>query len=118
MDYLTGVVLSGITYDLVKNGFQISAINLKSKLKNWLTSDQDLEILAARINSINQLEDLNESAICKRLETDSIVQNLIVNIKRDNFVSNVTQYHSGTGDNISGDKVINQTNHYDAKVTR
>lgn len=111
MDYLTTTMLSGVVYDVIKKGFQVSIITLKSKLKNWFIADHDLEILVERINNIEQLEDLNESAICKKLEKDSVIKNLLVNIQQDNSTSQVNQSHSGYGDNVAGDKVINQNNY-------
>lgn len=111
MDYLTTTMLSGVIYDVIKKGFQVSIITLKSKLKDWFITDHELEILVERINNIEQLEDLNESAICKRLEKDCVIKNLLVNIQQDNSTSQVNQSHSGYGDNVAGDKVINQNNY-------
>lgn len=111
MEYLTSTMLSGMTYDLIKRGLYISVDTLRNKLKDWLINDEDIKVLVERINSIDQLEDLNESAISRRLEDDSILQKTLVNIKQDNSISQVTQTHSGRGDNVAGNKVINQNNY-------
>lgn len=107
MEYLTETVLSGMVYDLIKNGVQISALNLKDKLKRWLISDYDLEVLAKQINEISMLEDLNEAAICRKLQQNPTVQSLIVNVHQQKTVKNIKQKHKGSGDNVGGDKVTN-----------
>lgn len=111
MEYLTTTILSGMTYDLIRNGLQISTMTLKEKLKNWLISDSEVEILVKQINDIDQLEDLNELAICRNLDKNPTIQELIINIPQDNSNNKVTQNHSGRGDNIAGNKVINQNNY-------
>ena len=105
MEYLSAAILSGITYDLVRKGIQISTSSLKAKLKNWLIKDEDIEVLAQRINEIRDIEDLSESAISKKLEQDPIVQKLIINTKQDNINSQISQINYGDGDNFGGDKV-------------
>lgn len=107
MEYLTETVLSGVVYDLVKNGLQVSTLTLKDKLKRWLINDYDLKVLAKQINEISMLEDLSEAAICRNLQKNSTIQSLIVNIQQDISTKNISQNHSGSGDNIGGDKVIN-----------
>lgn len=107
MEYLTETVLSGMVYDLVKNGIQVSTLTLKDKLRRWLISDSDIEILAKQINEISMLEDLSEVAICRKLQQNPTVQSLIVNVHQDQTVKNIKQKHTGSGDNVGGDKVIN-----------
>lgn len=107
INYLSSTVLSGVVYDLVKGGLQVSTLTLKDKLKNWLINDHDIRVLAEQINEINMLEDLSELAICRKLEENSTIQSLIVNIQQDRSISNINQNHSGSGDNVGGDKVIN-----------
>lgn len=107
MEYLSETVLSGVVYDLVKNGLQISTQNLRERLRGWLINDNDLMILAKQINEIDVLDDLSESAICKRLEKNSVVQDLIFNIQQSESTTNISQNHSGSGDNIGGNKIIN-----------
>lgn len=107
MEYLSETVLSGVVYDLVKNGLQISTQNLRERLRGWLINDNDLMILAKQINEIDALDDLSESAICKRLEKNSVVQDLIFNIQKSESTTNISQNHSGSGDNVGGNKIIN-----------
>ncbi|WP_435979500.1 GapS6a family protein [Psychrobacter sp. DM4] len=107
MEYLTETVLSGMVYDLVKNGIQVSTLTLKDKLKRWFINDSDIEILAKQINEISMLEDLSEAAICRKLQQNPTVQSLIVNVHQEQTVKNIKQKHKGSGDNVGGDKVIN-----------
>lgn len=105
MEYLSATILSGITYDLVRKGIQVSTSSLKAKLQNWLINDEDIEVLAQHINEIRDIEDLSESAISKKLEQDPIVQELIVNTNQENINSQISQINYGDGDNFGGDKV-------------
>lgn len=108
MEFLTSTILAGIAYDLIKNGTLISLESLKNKLKGWLISDENLKILSQKINNIDNLDDLSEKAISKQLEQDTTVTQILANIQQDKSANIITQTHFGSGDNVGGDKIINQ----------
>lgn len=110
MEYLTSVVLSGLTYDLLKEGFKIKASTLKEKVRGWVFTEDELEVLATHINQIPNIEDLNESAIARNLDKDLTIQNILNNSKQVISGNTINQSHSGTGHiagrdiNINNDK--------------
>lgn len=108
MEYLTSVVLSGLTYDLLKEGLRIKADTLKKKIRGWVFTEDELEVLATHINRIPNIEDLNESAIARNLDKDPIIQNILSNSKQVILENTINQSHSGTGHMAGRD--INITN--------
>ena len=117
MEYLTTTMLSGVTYDLVKNGIKISAESLRNKLRGWLISDEEIKTLVARLNTIENIERLDERELAKRIEDQPSIHNILINAQQDrsvnknstldNSVNEAVQNHSGSGHNISGNVTFN-----------
>lgn len=108
MEYLTSVVLSGLTYDLLKEGIKVKASTLKEKIRGWVFTEDELEVLATHINQIPNIEDLNEAAIARNLDKDPIIQNILSNSKQVVTENTIAQSHSGVGHMAGRD--INITN--------
>lgn len=106
MDFITGSILSGILYDMLKHQTSLTADNIKQKLRNWLVDD----ILAAKLeNELQKLQlsdSMSETAITKSLTNSSTVAALMKEIKPAKETI-ITQTHTGTGDNIAGNKITN-----------
>lgn len=111
MDALTTSIIANIVCSLIVKGYQVTSKHLKSKLQGWSISDDEIKLIASRINEIEEIEDLNEKAIAKRLDKDDVIQKIIQNIKQDYSFKQMNQSHYGEGDNIAGDKVITQNNY-------
>lgn len=107
MEYLTSAVFSGIVYDLLKTNIQISANLLKDRLKGWLIDDNELRSLSERINSINNATEMSEKALEKQFDNDPLVKQILINTKQNNSNNTITQNHTGEGDNVAGNKVVN-----------
>ena len=103
---VTSAILSGIVYDFVKKSTKITLEKFKSKVKGWLIDDETAEELVNRINQIHGLEDLNESAIARKFEQDKSIMNLLKTIQLAPSINQVIQTHSGSGDNVAGDKHV------------
>lgn len=106
MDFLTSTVLSGMLYDGFKIGASLTAGFLKEKLQGWLFDDALLEQLIDRLKEL-ELDDLAEHAIERKINASPAILSCIKEIKIDQNIDSVTQFHSGSGDNIAGNKVIN-----------
>ena len=104
MDFLTSTVLSGMLYDGFKNGAKITASFLKEKLQGWLFDDVVIGQLADRLKVL-ELDDLAEHVIERKINESSNVLDCIKEIKIDQNIGSVTQVHSGSGDNVAGNKV-------------
>ncbi|CAH3600518.1 TPA: hypothetical protein JD893_23420 [Citrobacter freundii] len=106
MDFVTSTLLSGIIYDGFKHGVGITAEFLKEKLQRWVIDDSLLDKLSNKINDLN-LEDFSENVIERKLNESSEIQGVLSLIQPcQNNIGTVTQNHSGSGDNIVGNKII------------
>lgn len=104
MDFLTSTILSGILYDGFKKGALLTANYLKEKLRGWLFDDALVEQLTDRLKEL-ELEDLAEHAIERKINATPAILDCLKEIKIDQNISSVTQFHSGSGDNVAGNKV-------------
>lgn len=104
MDFLTSTVLSGMLYDGFKQGASLTAGFLKEKLQGWLFDDVLVEQLTDRLKEL-ELDDLAEHAIERKINAAPAILDCIKEIKIDQNIGSVTQLHSGSGDNVAGNKV-------------
>ncbi|MFW5388658.1 GapS6a family protein [Yersinia sp. 2542 StPb PI] len=106
MEFMTSTILSGVLYDGFVKGVKISAEFLKDKLQGWLFDDELIEELANKLKQLD-LDELGQHAIKKRLENNQEIIKCMQNIKQEQSIGVVSQNHYGTGDNVAGNKVIN-----------
>ncbi|MBB1419541.1 MULTISPECIES: hypothetical protein [unclassified Pseudoalteromonas] len=107
MDFLTNTFLSGILYDGFKNSVAISSDFLKEKLQGWLIDDELLEKLTEKVNAL-ELQDYGEHVIERKLSESGELQKILKLIKpeQNTAIGSLTQNHSGSGDNIVGNKSV------------
>ncbi|UHJ62810.1 hypothetical protein [Vibrio furnissii] len=107
MDFLTSTLLSGVLYDGFKKGLAITSDFLKEKLQGWLFDDELLEKLAEQVNAL-ELQDYGEHVIERKLSESGELQEILKLIKpeQNTTIGSVTQNHSGSGDNIVGNKTV------------
>ncbi|EYU15889.1 hypothetical protein TI10_05440 [Photorhabdus luminescens subsp. luminescens] len=106
MDFMSSTILSGILYDGFVKGAKISASFLKEKLQGWLFDDALIEKLSDRLNDLD-LDELGQHAIKKRIDNSPEILQCMQGIKQEQTIGSVNQNHYGTGDNVAGNKVIN-----------
>jgi hypothetical protein len=106
MEFLTTTILSGVVYDLLKHGLTITAQNLKDKMRDWIIDNEKSEQLETHITHLGINDEMSESAIEKRFSNSAELINLLNEIKPANSV-NISQVHYGVGDNVGGDKIVN-----------
>lgn len=106
MEPMTGKVLSKILYSGFAKGITISTTFLKEKLQGWLFDDKLIEQLAQKLKALH-LEDLGEHAIERKINNSPDVLNCIQQLRQDQSIDSVVQHHSGSGDNVAGNKIIN-----------
>lgn len=102
---ITTAIFSSFLYDMLKHSVSITGGSIKNKLQGWLVSDDLSEKIAAEINQLGLHDEMSETAINNRLTGSSELLTLLNEIKPSNTI--ITQVHSGTGDNIAGNKIIN-----------
>jgi hypothetical protein len=109
MDFITTTVFSGMLYDGFKNGIAISTDFLKEKLQGWLIDDALLGKLAEKVNAL-ELQDYSERVIERQLNESLEIQDIIklITPEQHTNIGSVTQNHSGSGDNVVGNKTVYQ----------
>lgn len=112
MDVITTGIIASLAYDILKSGAQLSAGILKDRLKNWVKEEVIADAMASEITKLGINDELSELAINRRLEGSSQLLDLIreINAKAglvaQSTVTTVTQTHSGSGDNVAGNKIM------------
>ncbi len=106
MDFLTGAILSGIAYDMIKFSVMLSTDELKERLKGWIISDSELLVLANELKKLELTNEMSETAIERKISDSYELQKLLDNIKPASEGNTIIQHHSGSGDNIGRDKII------------
>jgi hypothetical protein len=109
-EFLTGAILSGIAYDVMKCGVVLSVNELKQRLKGWIISDSELLVLADELKRLELTTEMSETAIERKVFDSHELQKLLENIKPVSGGNTIIQNHSGSGDNIGGDKIIHSGN--------
>ena len=107
MEFLTSSILSGVLYDGFSRGVSITANFLKEKLQGWILDDVVLEGLTTKVNEL-QLQDYRQDVIERKLDESGTLQKILEQIKPDQntAIGSVTQNHSGSGDNVLGNKTV------------
>lgn len=113
MEPLTTGILASALYDVLKHGVIISAAALKEKLGGWLQNDTDAVSVEQVIMELNVHDGLSEKAIRQELEQSAVLGSLIQEINAKivqsapSTITTVNQTHSGSGDNVAGNKLVN-----------
>ena len=107
MEFITSAFLSGVLYDGFKNG--IVTDYLRGKLQGWVFDDATLNNLVEKVNAL-EMQDYGEHVIERKLEESPSLQETLKQIKPEQYtnIGSVTQSHSGSEDNIVGNKTIYQ----------
>ncbi|MCA6983955.1 hypothetical protein ACIPSR_07220 [Pectobacterium sp. CHL-2024] len=106
MDFLTSTILSGLLYDGLKTGVTISAVWLKDTLRNWLIDDSTAQIMADKITQLGINDDLSGKAIKTRIDSDTELLRLLMDVKTLPHTINYVSTHHGNGDIVNGNKII------------
>lgn len=103
MDALTLSLLSSAAYDLLKSGASLTAQILKDKLKKWILDDITAEKIANELDKLQLNDELSEKAIERKIENSEIPK-ILEGVQPATNITNITQTHSGSGDNVGRDK--------------
>lgn len=105
-EFLTSTVLSGVAYDIIKCGAILGVDDLKQRLKGWLINDSELATMTYELSKLELNDEMSEAAIDRKINTSAELQRLLENIKPAVEGNTIIQHHSGSGDNIGRDKII------------
>lgn len=104
MEFLSSTILSGFVYDMLKHQISITATSIKEKLKDWVVDEAVAPVLAEEIEKLSLNDEMSEKAIERKLSESGKIQQILASIKPNNTTV-IMQNHSGTGDNIGGNKI-------------
>lgn len=113
MDFITTTIIASTVYDVLKTGAKLSAGVLKDRLTKWLRDDVMAESVSAELLKLDINEDLSEKAIEKRIDQSQCLRALIdkinanISIVAPATATTLMQTHSGNGDNVGGNKIVN-----------
>lgn len=113
MEPLAIGILTSAVYDILKHGVTISAAALKERLGGWLQNDTDAVNVEQAIKELSVHDGLSEKAIRQELERSAVLGSLIQEINAKivqnapSTITTVSQTHSGSGDNVAGNKIVN-----------
>jgi len=106
MDFLTASLVSGAVYDIFKTGLTLSVLTLKEKLKQWTIDEMVGASIITELEKLQLNDEMSEIAIERKLDTSQELLNLISIVKTVSKANTITQIHSGSGDNVGGDKYV------------
>ncbi|HIF9499005.1 hypothetical protein WAX88_21225 (plasmid) [Photobacterium damselae subsp. damselae] len=104
MDFLSSAILSGFVYDMLKHQVSVTATSIKEKLKGWVIDEAVASALAEKIEKLSLNDEMSEKVIERKLSESNEIQQILSSIK-PNSTTVVIQNHSGTGDNVGGNKI-------------
>lgn len=89
---------------MLKSGVRLTADNIKVKLQHWIVGDSIAVEMEKELDKLQLSDEMSESVIEKKITDSNELTALIEKIKPN---STIIQTHSGTGDNVAGNKIIN-----------
>ena len=106
MEVITGAILSGFLYDMLKHKVILSADHIKEKLQGWLIDDFVAENIERELDKLQLTAEMSESSIARELASSDELTALLKAVQ-PSVQNTTTQIHSGTGDNVAGNKITN-----------
>jgi len=97
--------ISKIAYNTIKKGVKVTSEKLREQLKNWLLKDEDYDVVSEVINTIPAEYQINEQILGAYIETNSKLAKIIEQCEIGSSRP-TNQLHTGSGDNIAGDKHV------------
>lgn len=108
VEFLSGAILSGVVYDMVKNYVNMTVENVQQRLNTWAIDTVTAQKLVDKIKDIPAIEAHSEFALAEKFEQDASFIELLKTIKPAQSMKQVhitqTNIH---GDNIGRDKIVN-----------
>lgn len=106
MEFLSSAILSGFLHDGFKAGANLTLPFLKEKLQGWLFDEKQLGQLVEHLKVL-ELDEFAEHVIERKINESPDVLGILQQIKSNQAIGSVTQHHSGAGDNVAGNKTVN-----------
>jgi hypothetical protein len=116
MDFLTSTILAGIAWDGIKYAGVLTVDYLKGKLTKWIVSDEELQKIVNKVNSIPEPYKKNEKYLELAIEEDNELIGILGDLRSSNETHiNIEEssFQNSTVNNMgSGATVTNNNNYY------
>ncbi|RDI10768.1 hypothetical protein [Comamonas sp. AG1104] len=111
MDFITTGIIASTAYDLLKMGLKLTAKTIKDRLGTWIKDDVIAVAVSEELTKLGISDEMSEKSIERHLEQSVEISRLIQTINASSAVvapsaiTSVSQVHSGSGDNVAGNKI-------------
>lgn len=102
MNFLTATILSGVVYDQLKKGGELTGKYIKEKLRGWIIEDADSEKIANKVNLIDEPYKKNEKFLAVAIEEDKELMNILKSIKSEYRYEQNNSHSINTGNFVNG----------------
>lgn len=106
MEPITTAILARGIYDFLQSGLSLTKDALKERLKKFINDEVIIDKLAGKIETLPLDDEMSPKAIERRLNECEVITTTLKTLPASSVV-NITQTHSGTGDNVGGNKITN-----------
>lgn len=107
MEPITTAILARGIYDLLQAGLSFSKNTIKEKIKTLIKDDEVADSLSNKVEKLPLTDELSPIAIQRKFDEDPEIKKLLSSITAQSVV-NLNQQHSGSGDNVGGNKIVNR----------
>lgn len=96
-------IVATVAWEAIKDGVKVTTNRLQKALKGWILKDDACENVIKVVNSIPESYKINAKLVEGYLESNTQLIDVLSKVAVEG-VGNITQYHSGSGDNVGRDK--------------
>ena len=98
-------IIAGIAWVAIKDGVKLTYDKLREVFKGKVVENDECKKILEILNSIPPEYKLNEKLVEGYLESNSKLMDLLSSIVAGGN-SRIVQCHTGSGDNVGGDKIV------------
>lgn len=103
MEFLTSTILSGIAWDVIKEGGKLTAEYLRENLKSWILKDTDYEIISNSINESSAIDTKSIKYLDAYIDSNEAINDVLQNINYNtNYMQDNNVYNNSV--NASGNR--------------
>lgn len=103
MEFLTSTILSGIAWDVIKEGGKLTSEYLRKNLKSWILKDTDYEIISNSINEASATDTKSIKYLDAYIDNNEAINDVLQDINHNtNYLQDNNVYNNSV--NASGNR--------------
>ncbi len=112
MDFLTSTILSGIAWDVIKEGTKLTKSYLQEHLRNWVLRDQEYEVIVNTINNASDQDTKSIKYLDAYIDSNDEIKKILETVNNNSKYShcNNTYNHSVDASGNQGTQTITINN--------